>query len=86
MERSNTTQQVRMKAKFYFSSQNHKFPFETQSLVIAIEDPKQVRRKGPWGRGHRRRRHRRAPVEAAVAVHYCVRANRLLDVDRDATM
>ena len=60
MERSNTTQQVRMKAKFYFSSQNHKFPFETQSLVIAIEDPKQVRRRGQWGgRGRRRRRKRR---------------------------
>ena len=81
MERSNTTQQVRMKAKFYFSSQNHKFPFETQSLVIAIEDPKQVRREGQWGRGPRRQRHRRAPAEAAVAVHYCVRVNRLLDVE-----
>ena len=89
MERSNTTQQVRMKAKFYFSSQNHKFPFETQSLVIAIEDPKQVRRRGQWG-GSRAPAAAAAPVApaaavvAAAAAHFRVRVNRLLDVEVDA--
>ena len=76
MERSNTTQQVRMKAKFYFSSQNHKFPFETQSLVIAIEDPKQVRRKdhgaegtgGGGTGGHRWKRRWRYTIVSARTV------------------
>ena len=35
----NTTNQVRMKGKFYYSSDSSEFPFDTQTLVIAIEDP-----------------------------------------------